>query len=56
MPLELITTRSLNVTIWSHDALQENELLGGFSLDLSKVNLMEEISGWYRLEYQPRHS
>lgn len=56
MPIELIQTRSLNVTIWSHDSLQENELLGGFTLDLSKVNIMEEVIDWYRLEYQPRHS
>uniref|UniRef100_T1GPX7 phosphatidylinositol 3-kinase n=1 Tax=Megaselia scalaris TaxID=36166 RepID=T1GPX7_MEGSC len=56
MPLELIQIKSLNVTIWSHDSLQENELLGGFTLDLSKLNLTEEIIDWYRLEYQPRNS
>lgn len=49
MPLEVVQQRRLQVTIWSHDTLQENELLGGFELDLSKHDLRQEMIDWHRL-------
>ncbi|XP_055378493.1 phosphatidylinositol 4-phosphate 3-kinase C2 domain-containing subunit alpha [Condylostylus longicornis] len=54
MPLEHIQNRILQVTVWSHDTLQENVLLGGFILDLSKYDLKLELIEWFRLEYLPR--
>nr|CAA63485.1 phosphoinositide 3-kinase [Drosophila melanogaster] len=49
MPLNIIQERRLQVTVWSHDTLQENELLGGFDMDLSKYDLRQELVDWYRL-------
>ncbi|GAB0091120.1 C2 domain [Sergentomyia squamirostris] len=54
MPLEIIRNRALQVTVWSHDSLQENEFLGGVQLDLGALNLKEEIIRWYQLGYVPR--
>ncbi|EDV96661.1 phosphatidylinositol 4-phosphate 3-kinase C2 domain-containing subunit beta [Drosophila grimshawi] len=55
MPLDIVRQRRLQVTIWSHDTLQENELLGGFELDLSKHDLRQEMCDWYRLGSVPRN-
>lgn len=55
MPLEVIKNRILHVTVWSHDTLQENELLGAFQIDLSNYNLQEELIDWFRLSNLPRH-
>ncbi|KNC29902.1 hypothetical protein FF38_01684 [Lucilia cuprina] len=55
MPLQIIQNRVLHVTVWSHDTLQENELLGGFQIDLSKYDLRKELSDWFRLGNMPRH-
>ncbi|XP_002025662.2 phosphatidylinositol 4-phosphate 3-kinase C2 domain-containing subunit alpha isoform X1 [Drosophila persimilis] len=55
MPLNIIQERRLQVTIWTHDTLQENELLGGFELDLSKHDLRQELCDWHRLGSVPRN-
>ncbi|EDV39394.1 uncharacterized protein Dana_GF24513, isoform E [Drosophila ananassae] len=55
MPLNIIQERRLQVTVWSHDTLQENELLGGFELDLSKHDLRQELCDWHRLGTVPRN-
>ncbi|XP_017863725.1 PREDICTED: phosphatidylinositol 4-phosphate 3-kinase C2 domain-containing subunit alpha [Drosophila arizonae] len=55
MPLEIVQQRRLQVTVWSHDTLQENELLGGFELDLSKHDLRQELCDWHRLGSVPRN-
>ncbi|XP_017493331.1 PREDICTED: phosphatidylinositol 4-phosphate 3-kinase C2 domain-containing subunit beta-like [Rhagoletis zephyria] len=55
MPLEHIQNRLLHVTVWSHDTLQENELLGGFQIDLSKYDLRKELIDWFRLGPMPRN-
>lgn len=55
MPLQVIQNRELHVTVWSHDTLQENELLGGIKIDLSKYDLRREIVEWYRLGITSRH-
>ncbi|KAL7734847.1 hypothetical protein ACLKA6_011126 [Drosophila palustris] len=55
MPLEVVQQRRLQVTVWSHDTLQENELLGGFELDLSKHDLRQELVDWHRLGSVPRN-
>lgn len=54
MPWDFITRRVLHVTVWSHDSLQENEFLGGVLLNLSTLDLREEISQWYPLTYLPQ--
>ncbi|XP_054734879.1 phosphatidylinositol 4-phosphate 3-kinase C2 domain-containing subunit beta [Anastrepha obliqua] len=55
MPMEHIQIRTLHVTVWSHDTLQENELLGGFQIDLSKYDLRKELIDWFRLGPMPRN-
>ncbi|XP_055692342.1 phosphatidylinositol 4-phosphate 3-kinase C2 domain-containing subunit alpha isoform X1 [Lutzomyia longipalpis] len=54
MPLDFIQSRQLQVTVWSHDSLQENEFLGGVQLELGKMNLREEVIRWFQLGYVPR--
>lgn len=49
MPLEIVKHRLLQVTVWSHDSLQENEFLGGVDIDLSKLDLKKENVEWFRL-------
>lgn len=55
MPLDVIKKRVLHVTVWSHDTLQENELLGAFQIDLNNYNLKEELIDWFHLSNLPRH-
>lgn len=54
MPLDRIQDRLLQVTVWSHDSLQENEFLGGVQLNLSELNLREELVDWFTLGYITR--
>lgn len=49
MPLEIIKNRLLQVTVWSHDSLQENEFLGGVDIDLSKLDLKKDNVDWFAL-------
>ncbi|XP_030373429.1 phosphatidylinositol 4-phosphate 3-kinase C2 domain-containing subunit beta [Scaptodrosophila lebanonensis] len=55
MPLDVVQQRRLQVTVWTHDTLQENELLGGFDIDLSKHDLRSEHCDWHRLGSVPRN-
>lgn len=54
MPLEHIQNRVLQVTVWSHDSLQENEFLGGVELHLAQLNLRDEFVKWCTLGYISR--
>lgn len=54
MPLEHIQSRILQVTVWSHDSLQENEFLGGVEVQLSELDLREEFVRWCTLGYISR--
>ncbi|CRK95415.1 CLUMA_CG008711, isoform A [Clunio marinus] len=54
MPIQAIRLKTLQITVWGHDSLQENEFLGGVQLPLVDMDLKEEIVGWYRLGYLPR--
>lgn len=54
MPLENIQNRLLQVTVWSHDSLQENEFLGGVELNLGQLDLREEYIKWLPLGYVTR--
>lgn len=55
MPLDVIKNRVLHVTVWSHDTLQENELLGAFKINLSDYNLQEELIDWFHLSNLSLH-
>ncbi|KAG5888354.1 hypothetical protein JTB14_020754 [Gonioctena quinquepunctata] len=46
---DIIKMRQLQATVWNYDPLQENEFMGGVELDLSTLDLNEEISEWYSL-------
>lgn len=54
MPLEYIQNRILQVTVWSHDSLQENEFLGGVELQLAQMDLKIELVKWFPLGYLSR--
>lgn len=54
LPLEIIQSRVLQATVWSHDSLQENEFLGGVELPLENLNLKEEMIKWFPLISIPR--
>lgn len=54
MPIQAIRLKTLQITVWGHDTLQENEFLGGVQLPLANLDLKEEIVQWLRLGYLPR--
>lgn len=54
MPLEIIQSRWLQVTVWSNDSFQENEFLGGVQINLSELDLKEEFIKWFPLGYVTR--
>uniref|UniRef100_A0A182YBJ7 Uncharacterized protein n=1 Tax=Anopheles stephensi TaxID=30069 RepID=A0A182YBJ7_ANOST len=54
LPLEYIQKKVLQVTIWSHDSLQENAFLGGVELPLAEIDLRRETIQWYQLGYLSR--
>lgn len=54
MPIESIQQRCLQVTVWSHDSLQENEFLGGVELPFAQLDLTHELVDWYPLRYLSR--
>lgn len=56
MPLEIIQNRILEVSVLSHDALQENEFLGGIRLRLADYDLRNETCNWHTLVHLPRTS
>ena len=49
MPLSDVETRQLQVTVWSYDALKENEFLGAVTIDLSHINFSRTTTDWYHL-------
>ena len=50
MPLEIVQQRFLQATVWNHDTLQENEFLGGTTINLANIDLTKEVQDWYPLE------
>jgi phosphatidylinositol-4-phosphate 3-kinase len=54
LPLEFIQTKILEITVWSHDSLQENEFLGGVQLHLVNYDLRQELIKWFPLAHLPR--
>ncbi|XP_055594425.1 phosphatidylinositol 4-phosphate 3-kinase C2 domain-containing subunit beta [Uranotaenia lowii] len=54
LPLDYIQRKTLEVTVWSHDPLQENAFLGGFRLPLADHDLRNEINEWFPLSYLTR--
>uniref|UniRef100_A0A6E8W563 C2 domain-containing protein n=1 Tax=Anopheles coluzzii TaxID=1518534 RepID=A0A6E8W563_ANOCL len=54
LPLEFIQKKVLQVTIWSHDSLQENAFLGGIELPLAEIDLRRETIQWHHLGYLTR--
>ena len=41
--------RQLQVTVWDHDSLGENEFLGGVLIDLRNVDLRKGVTRWFTL-------
>lgn len=54
MSINVIKLKTLQITVWGHDTLQENEFLGGVQIPLVGLNLKEEIVNWHQLVYLPR--
>ena len=45
-----VKQRQLQVTVWDHDSLGENEFLGGVLIDLDKLDLNKATARWYTLQ------
>jgi phosphatidylinositol-4-phosphate 3-kinase len=54
MPMQIIRLKTLQITVWSHENLQENEFLGGVQIPLVDLNLKEETMNWHQLKYLTR--
>ena len=50
LPLETLRLKILQVTIWDHDVLKENDLLGAVYIKLVDLSPTNSISKWYKLE------
>ena len=50
LPLDFVQNRTLQATVWVHDTFQENEFLGGVSLNLNRYDLKSEIIDWFPLQ------
>ncbi|RWS31604.1 phosphatidylinositol 4-phosphate 3-kinase C2 domain-containing subunit alpha-like protein [Leptotrombidium deliense] len=51
MPLEVVQQRTLHVSIWDYDRVQENLFLGAAVITLREMHLLNEIVSWYPLEF-----
>lgn len=49
LPLEIVTRRTLHVSIWNYDRMQENEFLGAVNINLEEINIQKETVKWYPL-------
>ena len=50
MPLEVIRSRTLQVTVWNYDNVKENDFLGAAFIALSELDLSSEHTAWYPLQ------
>ncbi|KAK6191075.1 hypothetical protein SNE40_002823 [Patella caerulea] len=50
MSLEQLKYRILQVTVWDHDVLKENNFLGAVYIKLHNVKLKQEQCHWYPLQ------
>lgn len=41
--------RHLQVTVWDHDRVGENDFLGGVLINLANVDLSVTVTRWYNL-------
>lgn len=48
--LEEMKQKTLQVSVWDHDVLKENNLLGAVYIKLRDVDVTKEIPKWYHLE------
>ncbi|GAB1607347.1 phosphatidylinositol 4-phosphate 3-kinase C2 domain-containing subunit alpha-like isoform X1 [Argonauta hians] len=46
MSLEEVKTRTLQVTVWNHDVLKENQFMGATYIHLRKLDLTQENTEW----------
>ena len=51
LSLDSIRNKTLQVTIWDHDVLKENDILGAVYIRLRDVKLTEGVTAeWHKLE------
>ena len=50
MSLEDVKGRTLQVTMWNYNTLEENEFLGAIHLKLGDLDLSKETVNWYNLQ------
>ncbi|KAK3101653.1 hypothetical protein FSP39_005228 [Pinctada imbricata] len=50
LSLDEIRTRTLQVSVWDHDMLKENNCLGAVYIKLRELDLSKEVTQWYKLE------
>lgn len=48
--LERLNELTLQVTVWSYEALKENEFLGAAHVKLSELDLTRECPAWHKLQ------
>ena len=49
MPLESVRNKTLQVSVWNFDRMQENEFLGAVTLKLEDMDLSKENIEWHKL-------
>lgn len=49
MPLQNVTCKTLQASVWDCDRLQENLFLGAVTIALHDIDLTKETIRWYKL-------
>ena len=50
MPLEAVRQRTLQVTVWNYNSLEENDFFGACHIRLVDLDLTKETTDWFRLQ------
>ncbi|XP_076347467.1 phosphatidylinositol-4-phosphate 3-kinase catalytic subunit Pi3K68D isoform X1 [Tachypleus tridentatus] len=49
LPIDVVKSRTLHLSVWNFDRVQENEFLGSTLIPLKELNLLKENVRWYPL-------
>ena len=48
--LDALRKKTLQVTIWDHDMLKENNLLGAVYIKLGDIDFANTLTNWFKLD------
>ena len=48
--LDNLVKKTLQVTIWDHDMLKENNLLGAVYIKLGDIDFSKSVTDWFKLD------